>query len=147
MDELFDYLNTLVSVFGYSVFEPEEDIDPPPEAEATALQIPEPFYCRGKDADATGVFVEKNFLVREGSKIEPTVAPHAVETVGRKRKQLLDEGVLVKDEDGMLRFTRDHLFRSVSGAAAVVLGRSADGWIEWENKDGKSLDDIKRTAE
>jgi len=148
MDELFDDLRLLVSVLGYAdVFEPAEEIDPAP---ANGTPFPPPadeFYCRSKDANATGALVADGFVVRKDSIARLHIAPHAVETVGRKRKQLLDEGVLVNDEGGMLRFTRDHPFRSPSGAAAVVLGRSADGWIEWENENGKSLDEIKRASE
>jgi hypothetical protein len=142
MRRLFDSLCTLVSVLGYPVFQPEEDADPKPAVGTPSLAHAAStgtFCC----AAATGAFGEGGFIVRKDSTARLGIAPHAVKTVGRKRKQLLDEGVLV-EEGGGLRFVKDHKFNSPSGAAAVVLGRSADGWIEWENGDGKPLGEIVR---
>ena len=62
------------------------------------------------------------------------------------RKKLL-EGEILVEQDGNLRFTQDYLFSSPSGAAAAVLGRTANGWIEWKDKDGKTLSEIKRVGE
>lgn len=36
-------------------------------------------------------------------------------------------------------FTQDYLFASPSTATGVVVGRSANGRIEWQTKDGRSL--------
>jgi hypothetical protein len=146
MSGLFDSLCTLVSVLGYPVFEPLADIDRPSvQDEIFVPDSGEVFHCRGKDADATGVWVQNQFMVRKGSFARLQIAPHAKETVGRKRKPLLDAEILVEvkgGKGGKLKFARDHKFNSPSGAAAVVLGRSADGWIEWENAAGKPLDEI-----
>jgi hypothetical protein len=35
----------------------------------------------------------------------------------------------------------DQLFITPSD---MVLGRSSNGWIEWKNKNGKTLDELKR---
>ena len=43
-----------------------------------------------------------------------------------------------------LTFARDYLFDSPSGAAAAVLGRTANGWIEWKNAEGRTLSQVKR---
>jgi len=40
-------------------------------------------------------------------------------------------------------FEKDYLFSSPSAAAAVVMGRSANGLIEWVSKDGKPLKSIE----
>jgi hypothetical protein len=37
------------------------------------------------------------------------------------------------------RFTQDYSFSSPSTAAAVVLGRSANGRIEWKDAQGRTL--------
>jgi hypothetical protein len=61
----------------------------------------------------------------------------------RLRAPLIASGVLVADGK-RLRFTRDHLFRTPSGAASVLLGRSANGWIEWMTESRQTLDAIER---
>ena len=65
------------------------------------------------------------------------------------RSQLVTEGVLAEqagNTGALLVFTRDHLFSSPSTAAMVVMGRSANGWIEWKTALGKTLDEIKRQS-
>lgn len=53
----------------------------------------------------------------------------------RLRDRLIQEGVV----DDLFRFTKDYLFTSPSLAAAVVLGRSANGRIEWVNQEGLTI--------
>lgn len=45
-----------------------------------------------------------------------------------------------------MKFSRDHLFRSPSMAAVALLGRTANGWLEWKDGDGRTLDAVKRQA-
>ena len=130
----FDVISTLVSALGFPVFEPI--------VKAGAAEV---FYCQGKDADATGEMVEDGFVVRQNSMARAEIVASAMDAVAPIRKSLIDGGVLVP-QDGHLRFTQDYLFSSPSGAAAMVLGRSANGWIEWKDKDGKTLSEVKRAV-
>ncbi|WP_143476446.1 DUF4357 domain-containing protein, partial [Pseudacidovorax sp. RU35E] len=41
-------------------------------------------------------------------------------------------------------FQEDVPFGSPSGASDVVTGNPSNGWTVWKNKDGKTLDDLKR---
>lgn len=41
-------------------------------------------------------------------------------------------------------FQRDHLFGSPSVAALALMGRTANGWFEWSDKDGRTLNELKR---
>lgn len=45
-----------------------------------------------------------------------------------------------------LGFFRDVLFKSPSGAAAMVRGASSNGWVEWVSETGKTLAELKRQA-
>lgn len=38
------------------------------------------------------------------------------------------------------------MFTSPSQATSIVLGRNANGWIEWKNVEGKTLDYLKRKS-
>jgi hypothetical protein len=44
---------------------------------------------------------------------------------------------------GLYQFTQDYSFSAPSTAAAVVLGRSANGRIEWKAADGRTLKEIQ----
>ena len=63
----------------------------------------------------------------------------------RLREQLVNDGVMAA-QNGLLVFTRDHLFPSPSTAAMAVMGRSANDWVEWKNPQGKTLDEVKRQS-
>jgi hypothetical protein len=41
-------------------------------------------------------------------------------------------------------FTEDYLFTSPSAAASQVMARNANGWIEWKDSAGKTLDELYR---
>ncbi len=43
-------------------------------------------------------------------------------------------------------FDKDHLFRSPSMAAVALMGRTANGWIDWKNGDGKTLKYLRRAV-
>lgn len=49
---------------------------------------------------------------------------------------------LVSDEAGVL--TKLYIGQTRSGASDFVLGGSTNGWVEWRDKDGKTLDELYR---
>lgn len=53
--------------------------------------------------------------------------------------RIVSEGVLPQRENGLRVFTQDYPFASPSAAAAVVLGRNANGRIEWKVKDSEGI--------
>lgn len=101
------------------------------------------FILKGKDAEALGFLSEEGFTVQGGAIARKEIVPSAVETLRPVRERLLAEGVL-EEHDGQLRFAQDYAFDSPSGAASALLGRSANGWIEWKNAQGRSLSEVKR---
>ena len=88
------------------------------------------FICKGKDADAKGAWRSGKFIVLKNSKANLEETPSQLATNKKIRSQVLNEGVL-RRENGYLIFTRDYPFNSLSTAAGVVLGRSANGKTEW----------------
>ena len=57
------------------------------------------------------------------------------------RDDLIRQGVMLKSNE-LYVFAQDYTFSSPSMAASVLLGRNANGRIEWKNQDGKSLNDL-----
>ena len=49
-------------------------------------------------------------------------------------------------QDGLRVFTRGDLFASPSRAASILIGRQANGWLEWKDGKGRSLDEVKRQS-
>ena len=59
-----------------------------------------------------------------------------------KRKSLLFDGGIVQKADRKYYLTKVISFRTPSGASDFVLGGSTNGWVEWRDKDGKTLDEF-----
>lgn len=104
----------------------------------------EEYVLAGPDAEAKGVLLDEGFLVKAGSLARRETVPSG-RSVNSVHQRLLNNGVL-EEHDGQLRFTKDHLFTSPSGAAAAVLGRTANGWISWKRADGRTLSEVKRVS-
>ena len=139
--EIHETAATLLATLGQPIFEP---LTNPP----TAKGIVELFYCKGSGADGVGEYTSEGFVVHKGSKGRAETVPSIQgNSHERMRSQLVTEGILAKQTDrtgSLLVFTRDHLFSSPSTAAMAVMGRSANGWVEWKTASGKTLDEVKR---
>ena len=55
---------------------------------------------------------------------------------------MLADGKIIKSGDGLI-LKEDNLFSSSSSAAMIVMGRSANGLVEWKMKDGKTLHEFE----
>lgn len=103
-------------------------------------------FCKGKKAIAKGEYTEEGLVVFADSTANAVENRSFPEASRARRKMLIDQGVLAAADDDTLRFTKDHLFSSPSSAADAVLGRSANGWIDWKYSDGRTLDEVKRKS-
>jgi hypothetical protein len=119
-------------VMGVHAFEPPPTVKPGEQL----------LHLTGPAATATGKETPEGFLVLAGSSGRPMTTPSIHKYMADLRHTLIEEGVLLPAPDG-LKFVRDYLFQSPSTAAAVVLGRNANGRIEWKNESGKTLKQIQ----
>lgn len=88
------------------------------------------------------VYGGDKFQVFEGSEVNLEKPVH-LEKYNRQRKELYEKGDIVKQEDKYI-LTVTLEFNTPSGASDFVLGGSTNGWSEWKNKDGKTLDEVYR---
>ncbi len=102
-------------------------------------------FLKGRSAEARGVETPQGFIVRSGSLASATTVPSCHGYVVELRGALLQNGVLTP-ADGGFRFTQDYPFSAPSTAAAVVLGRTSNGRVEWKTKDGKTLKELQELS-
>jgi hypothetical protein len=141
--EIHETAAVLLATLGQPIFEP---------LTGSLLQNDDPkknqelFYCKGPGANGIGEYTSEGFVVHKDSlaRIE-NVASIKGSSQERFRNQLISDGVLIRDGEHY-RFSRNHLFTSPSMAAIAVLGRSANGWIEWKTAQGQTLDGAKRQS-
>ena len=140
--EIHDTAATLLATLGQPIFEPltTQAVD----NQKGEGESPDLFYCKGPDADAVGEYTSEGFVVYKDSTARKDIAASIKGTSqARFRDQLVTDGVL-KQSGNHFTFTRNHLFSSPSMAAGAVLGRSANGWMEWKSGQGQTLDGAKR---
>ncbi len=138
MDEFLSKIRLLVYTLGYRIFEPLGG------SVLTGDQaLEELLYIENtKGIKATGRLVSEGFQVIEGSIASATTTPSYQDWAHKVRNELIESGRLVQNGD-MMVFKENVIFTSPSTAAAVVLGRSANGLTEWKTKDGKNLKNLE----
>ena len=129
----FETIKILLSTLGYPIFEEIKSADKKREI----------LFCKGKEASATGALIDDGFMVSKGSIANIEETKTATSWVIGLRKKLIDDKIMVS-ENGVFIFREDFVFNSPSAAAAAVLGRQANGWTEWKNKEGKTIDSLYR---
>ena len=104
-------------------------------------------FLSSKGVSAEGFESTGGFVVCKGSqavlKTVPSMKIH-VRGMYDIREKLIESEVL-KKEDNCFRFSQDYSFSSPSTAAAVVMGRSANGRVEWKDKAGRTLKSIQES--
>lgn len=96
----------------------------------------DPIYkLAGRGGNASGYSLDgDNFVVMKGSHIAPNITDGLQTGYLILRNQLIADGMII---DGT--FKEDYTFTSVSAAAVVILGRSANGRTEWTKLDGRTF--------
>jgi hypothetical protein len=136
MEEFIEYIKMLINTMGFKVFEPIVKED------TTNINSEELFIKSVRGANAIGKRVSDGFVVFKDSEVAVDTVPSFPKGFSALREELI-ESDLINNYDDTLKFTSDYLFSSPSTAAAVVMGRSANGLIEWKDKSGKDLKSIE----
>lgn len=123
LQEFISNTKLLVNALGYKTFDTLEDSSMKRQNNQVL------FYIKAAcGADATGVVVSDGFAVLKGSSIAINTVPSMSANLLQLRTSLITKGII----DSEYRFLKDHIFTSPSLAAAVVMGRNANGRTEWK---------------
>ncbi len=140
----FDTIRVLLSVLGFPLFEPVAGSLAAESAGTPSVSPQRLYWCRGADgAEGRGCYQPDGFAVLKGSLFRKSEVNSLHEASRLVRKRLLESGVLA-DAGKVYELREDFLFLSPSAAACAVLGRPANGWEEWKNEQGVTLDSAER---
>lgn len=128
MTEFAENLRLLTGTMGYKIF---HDLT---EKKVSKQDIYYISAARGVNASA--VITSEGIVVLKGSEIATSEVSSTPPAIKNKRVTLINNGI-IKD----FKFVEDYLFSSPSTAAAVVMGRNANGLIEWKKKDNSTMKD------
>lgn len=137
MEEFVEYVQMLINTMGFKVFEPLVKANSLENIEAESLHIK---AARG--ANGKGKRVADGFVVFKNSEIAGSTVPSFPKGFNALREELLKNEIIKKNEEKLI-FIMDYLFSSPSAAAAVVMGRSANGLKEWKDSKGNDLKSIE----
>jgi hypothetical protein len=135
MEEFIEYIKMLVNTLGHKVFDEKREFKP--------KQKQDTFYIKAaRGAEAQGEPTSEGFVVFKGSKASGSTVPSMTSNFMNLRQKLIDQNIIVHKGDSF-EFPDDYIFSSPSTAAAMILGRNANGLTEWKLKNGKTLKEFE----
>lgn len=135
MEEFIQYIKMLVNTLGHKVFDEKREFKPKQKQESF-------FINAARGAEGQGVPSSDGFVVFKNSKAAAIIVNSMTPNFIKYRQKLIAEGVLI-DKGEFFEFSDDYIFSSPSTAAAMVMGRNANGMTEWKNSDGKTLKEFE----
>lgn len=134
LDEFIEHTKLLVNTLGKKVF--DEIIN----SSSQKNDDNSIFYIKAaRGADASGIIVADGFAVFKDSIMAESTVPSMPKNLQSLRQKLINKKIVDKDN----KFTKDYVFTSPSLAASIIMGRSANGKIEWKNKTGSTINDME----
>ena len=118
-----------------------------PEDKATNDMEKITFVLKGKGTSGKGrLLSNEKFEILKGTSIVLEVKSDNPSTFRRNKnliEDLIRKNLIEKLEDRYV-FKENYIATSPSAAAVLVLGRSANGWVEWKTYEGKLLSDYRK---
>lgn len=131
IEEIYDEIRFVMATIGYKLDNAEDSTNSSMILHTTRNGI-----------KGIGAYTGDKFDVLEGSEINMSKEPN-LKKYSKLRSDLLSSGSILEENDVyILKVTLS--FNTPSGASDFVLGGSTNGWTEWKNADGKTLDEIYR---
>lgn len=130
VEEIYDEVQFIMGTQGYKMDNVKS---------STSSDI---FHTTRNGISALGIYDGEKFQVLEGSQININKPVHLAR-YNKQRAELLASGE-ISQVDGKYFLNITIEFNTPSGASDFVLGGSTNGWVEWKNSEGKTLNEIFR---
>lgn len=134
MEEFYEQMKVVASSLGYTFL---EKIDENSDSDDT-------FYITGPDSRGIGKYTDEGFFVLEGSTVRAEETKSINQGLSVNRFQAMKSEYLEKKDKKSYLVVKKIKFNSPSYAGGFVTGGNINGWKEWKDKAGKTLDELKR---
>ena len=140
MEEFLSNILILIGTLGYNSFEQISYSSKKGNVKDIEEDL---FYISAtRGAKGFGKATSEGFVVFEKSQVADPITDSYPKSMLKFRDELINEGI-IKKIDNKLLISKDYLFSSSSTAAMIIMGRSANGLVEWKLKDGTTLRDYE----
>lgn len=131
IEEVYDEIQFIMATLGYKMDDAKQYND-----------NHEIFHTTRNGILAYGVYMGDKFQVLDGSQINLAKSA-TLEKYNKQRAELQASGdIVMQNGSNILKITLE--FNTPSGASDFILGGSTNGWVEWKNTNGKTLDEVFR---
>ncbi len=132
MEEFLDNIKLLVNTLGHKLFEEKRELKTKTKQQDIFIIV------APRGASAQGEPTSEGFVVFKGSKIANSTVTSFPASMTKLRQNLIDTGI-ISQIAGNFELSDDYIFGSPSTAATIVMGRNANGLIEWKLANGQTL--------
>jgi hypothetical protein len=140
MEEFIDNVKLLTNALGHKVFEELFKVSKVNKKKGL-------FHIKSlRGANGKGFPSPNGFIVLKGSEVSGSTTKSFLKFLTSFRQRLIEEGVLVEKAEGVF-FSMDYEFSSPSTAAAMILGRNANGHTEWKTEDGVTIREFEASSD
>jgi len=137
MEEFLENIKLLTNSLGHKVFEKLIDSSVNRQNKKELFTINAARGAKGK-----GIPSANGFVVFKDSEIAKSTVASMQQSLINIRQKLIDQNIIIEKNTNLL-FAKDYEFTSPSTAAAIIMGRNANGLVEWKLSDGKTLKDFE----
>lgn len=133
MEEFIENIKLLTNTLGHRVFETLVS------SETSKTKKSNSFFIKAaRGAYGFGIPSSKGFIIFKNSEVATSTVDSMQKSLINIRQRLIDNKTIIKTEKKLI-FSKDYEFSSPSTAAAILMGRNANGLKEWKLKSGKTL--------
>lgn len=134
-DKFFRYVELLAEFVGCDIFLAQQK-------RLVVSQEQHIFYCKQAGCVAKGYMSGDEFIMLAGSEIRQNARASITPAFAAQRQAFIAEHCQI--QKGVPVLKHDYTFSSPSYAAGMCVGGSANGWTEWKDAEGKTLDEVFR---
>lgn len=140
LEEFLANIKLLTASLGHRIF---EEVGETLEKENNQDVI---FFCKNSSGiSGTGSPSTEGFIVFKDSVFSKIEHPSLTESIRKEKSKMIIDGALVGDGNHY-KLKKHYTFNSSSRAAAMLLGRSASGPLEWKTAKGIQLKKFEETV-
>lgn len=146
LEPMFDQAKNYICAAGFDIFlRKKEDPEKELEKKEQAKPVLHIFYCKQGGCVAKGYMSGDEFIMLAGSEIRQNTRASITPAFATQRQAFITDHCSTQNGQHVLK--SDYSFSSPSYAAGMCVGGSANGWTEWKDADGKTLDEVFRAGQ